>query len=173
MSHVGVAVFDVCIITAAGSEPAGGRRAETVSGLESLATGFRRMGMSIQIRFEEFHRRRIVLMSTASTVELTLDRGLHGWRRPHSEAASASLAARRTVDQYVVIRQVRPATPLGSRSLGCVQPSMRRLRPVRIRQLLYEIEQLRRAQLAGQLLNPSQSRKVARESVLRECLAQE
>eukprot|EP00974_Lingulodinium_polyedra_P081232 7868501-Lingulodinium_polyedra.AAC.1 len=69
-----------------------------------MTAAFRRAGLSIQVEFARFHRRRIELWGRrGELVEVGLDRGVHGWRKPHSEPGRTALAARRTLEQHILI----------------------------------------------------------------------
>ena len=137
------------------------------AGLESLAASYARLGLDLRVEAADFYRRRLVFHSQTGTVELGLDRILHGWRRPHTAAGRAALAARRTMDQHVLVALRGQVPPLPPPTL----PTLRPLRPARLRRLLHEIELLRRSRLAGQSLRPAQVAKLARESALRHCHA--
>ena len=105
-------------------------------------------------------------------MEITLDRGLHGWRRPHTEAARVSLAARRTMDNLVLVRVRTGGGGLAAGRPDRSSPETRRLQPARLRRLLQECAELRRRQLAGEALRPGQITKLAREGTLRCALAE-
>ena len=165
-------VFSVDVVT---MEPHGEAVFDELSsmqvGLESMVSAYAGLGFRIQLRYASFHRRRVLLhLPGGRLLEIGLDRGLHGWRRPHNHCGLTALATRRTMAQFMMVRVLDPGTFDPAVEASAPHAS-HPLKPVRIRQLLHDVQLLKQQQLRGRALNPAQARKLAREGFLRAAMA--
>ena len=140
-----------------------------LGGLESIIAAFAPLGLRVEVRLHDFHRRRFVLgYAGARQVEVWSDLGLHFFQRPRNDAARASMAARATLENTILITEAAAPGQVPARAPPDAQPIPR----ARIRRLLCEVARLRLALARGTLLNPSQLAKLGREGPLRAALAE-
>jgi len=140
----------------------------TASALDSMVRHFAAAGLDMAVHNGAFHRRRIYLVG-AETYELWLDRGLHAWQPPRSQAERVSLACRRTQEQDVAVLRHADGPPEVLQPAAAAAPSAAEwaCSPSRCRRLLHEI-----ALLKGRShLDTRQLAKLAREGPLRQALA--